>query len=121
MLGDEGELEIREELPHGAPALGEDAGTDGGGGADGREDLDEDLIWQRAEVVHAHGGGVGRGLRALPVGDLLGAAGFHLHGAEQERWGTIWIIGSARAGRSRRPALLGSSRRHPAAGLLFYM
>jgi len=91
-LGEEGEVQIREELPHGAPTLGEDACPDGIGGADAEEDLGEDFVWQRAEAIDARGG-VRRGLRELRGGDLAGAAGFH--GPEQERWGRF---GSARAG-----------------------
>ena len=85
-LGEEGEVQIREELPQGAPTLGEDACLDGVGGGDGEEDLGEDFVRQRAEAIDGDArGGVPRRLGALRGGgDLAGAAG--VHGPEQERW-----------------------------------
>jgi len=56
LLGEEGESELREELPQGAPAPGEKAGPDGVGRVvDGGEDLGEDVVWQRAEAIHVCG------------------------------------------------------------------
>lgn len=55
-LGEEGEAELREELPQGAPAPGENASPDGVGRAvDGQEDLGEDVVVQRAEAIHVLG------------------------------------------------------------------
>jgi hypothetical protein len=53
-IGEEGEVELQEELRQGAP--GEKAGSDGvGREVDGGEDLGEDVVWQRAEAIHVRG------------------------------------------------------------------
>lgn len=62
-VGEEGEAELRQELPHAAPAPGDEAGPDGVGGAEGTEDLHEDVVRERSQpVLAAAGGGAGRRL-----------------------------------------------------------
>lgn len=56
-VGPEVEAELREEGPQAAPAAGEEAGPDGGGGVvEAREDEDEEVVRERAEVVLAVAG-----------------------------------------------------------------
>ncbi|OQU88346.1 hypothetical protein SORBI_3002G015950 [Sorghum bicolor] len=56
-LGEEGDAEIREECPHGAPAPGEDAGPSCVCGvAEEEEDDEQKFVGERADSV-PHGGG----------------------------------------------------------------
>lgn len=94
-LGEEGEVQIREELPHGAPTLGEDACPDGVGASGELTQkrisarISSGSVLRRSTPVAVSDGGFAR----FRGGDLAGAAG--VHGPEQERWGRF---GSARAG-----------------------
>ena len=70
-LREEEEAELREELPHAAPATGDEAGPDGVGGGEGPEDLDEDVVGERAEPVLARGREIAAGVHGDGGGDFF--------------------------------------------------
>ena len=72
-LREEEEAELREELPHAAPATGDEAGPDGVGGGEGPEDLDEDVVGERAEPVLARGREIAAGVHGDGGGDFFSA------------------------------------------------